>query len=372
MDFNFSDDQRQLANAVRRFIDRSYTFDSRRNGIQAAPGYSEAAWKTLVELGLTALPIPEAQGGFDGTAVDMMVVMQELGRGLLVEPYIATMIGAYALRLAGSQETSMARVARGDLKLAAAFHEYHARHDFQSVRVTASNGELNGKKTIVSHGGQADKLIVSARHHGTDTDPCGISLYLVDSTAPGLTIADYRTIDNLRAADITFQNTPGILLGESGGAWPLVERITDYAALLLCSEAIGIIDALNAATFEYAKARRQFGAPIASFQALRHRMVDMTVHAEISRALTMLTAARFDAASDDERRRLVSAMKARVGLAARAIGQEAIQIHGGIGVTNELPAAHMFKRLTMLNTAYGDVDHHLSRFAFQTRQTETA
>ncbi|MGO4153428.1 acyl-CoA dehydrogenase family protein [Cupriavidus sp. YAF13] len=371
MNFNLSDEQKQLADAVHRFIDKDYDFETRKKGIKAEAGHSDAAWGALVELGLTALPVPEAQGGFSGTPIDMMVVMQELGRGLVVEPYFATVVAAYALKLAGGQDALLEQVAGGELKLATAFNEPHARYALNDVRVTAKGGKLNGRKVVTIHGAQAGKLVVSARTSGADADTNGISLFLVDPKAAGVSITDYRTIDNLRAADITFKDAQGELLGTEGAAFALIEQVADYAAVLLCAEAVGVMDTLNAATLEYAKTRQQFGVPIARFQALQHRMVEMFIHAEQSRSITLLAAAKFDEASPEERRRFASAAKARVGQAARSVGQEAVQIHGGMGVTDELPAAHMFKRLTLINTTFGDVDHHLSRFAAQPGFLET-
>lgn len=365
MNFNLSDEQKQLADAIHRFIDKSYDFETRKKGIQTSAGHSDSAWGALVELGLTALPVPEAQGGFSGKAVDMMVVMQELGRGLVVEPYLATVVAAHALKLAGGQEALLEQVAGGELKLATAFNEPQARYALNDVRVTAKDGKLNGRKVVAIHGAQADKLVVSARTGGAEADLDGISLFQVDVKGAGVSVTDYRTIDNLRAADIQFQDAPATLLGSAGKAWPIIEESADYAAVLLCAEAVGVMDTLNAATLEYAKTRQQFGVPIARFQALQHRMVEMFIHAEQSRSITLLAAARFEESSPEERRRFASAAKARVGQAARAVGQEAVQIHGGMGVTNELPAAHMFKRLTLINTTFGDVDHHLGRFAAQ-------
>ncbi|WP_423196535.1 MULTISPECIES: acyl-CoA dehydrogenase family protein [unclassified Cupriavidus] len=365
MDFNLSDEQKQLADAVRRFIDKSYDFESRRATYRSGTGTSERAWGALVELGLTALPVPEAQGGFAGSAVDMMVVQQELGRGLVIEPYFATVVAAHALRLAGGQEALLEQVATGEVKLATAFNEPHARYALNDVRVTATGGRLDGRKVVVIHGGQADRLVVSARTAGAEADTAGISLFLVDARGSGVSIEDYRTIDNLRAADITFTDAPATPIGPDGQGWEILDATADYAAVLLCAEAVGIIDTLNQATLEYAKTRQQFGTPIGRFQALQHRMVEMFIHAEQARSITLLAAARFDEASPEERRRYVSAAKARVGQAARAVGQEAVQIHGGMGVTDELPAAHMFKRLTLINTTFGDVDHHIGRFAAQ-------
>lgn len=372
MNFNLSDEQKQLADAVRRFIDKSYDFESRKKNVKAEGGYGAAAWGALVELGLTALPVPEAQGGFSGTAIDMMVVQQELGRGLVVEPYFATVVAAHALKLAGGQDALLEQVAGGEVKLATAFNEPQARYELNNVRVTAKGGKLNGRKVVVIHGAQADKLVVSARTSGAESDKNGISLYLVDTKGAGVTVKDYRTIDNLRAADVSFQDAPATLLGTEGKGWDVLEATADYAAVLLCAEAVGVIDTLNAATLEYAKTRQQFGVPIARFQALQHRMVEMFIHAEQSRSITLLAAAKFEESTPEERRRYVSAAKARVGQAARAVGQEAVQIHGGMGVTDELPAAHMFKRLTLINTTFGDVDHHLGRFASQPGFQEAA
>lgn len=253
------------------------------------------------------------------------------------------------------------------MKLAIAFHERQSRYELFNVTTRAaqqgSGWALTGEKTVVVHGAQAGKLIVSARTGGEARDTAGLSLFLVDHDAAGVTVKDYRTIDNLRAADIRFDNAPATLLGKVGEAWETIDAVADLGCVLLCAEAIGLIDALNAATLEYTKTRQQFGVPIARFQALQHRMVDMFIHAEQARSITYLAAAHFEDGDAEARRRYVSAAKARVGQAARDVGQEAVQLHGGMGVTNELPAAHMFKRLTMINTTLGDVDHHLARFA---------
>ncbi len=370
MDFSFTDEQKQLADAVRRFIDKAYGFEARNKVVYSAEGVSQAHWDALAELGLTALPVPQAQGGFDGRAMDLLVVMQELGRGQVVEPYAATVLGTQALKLAGGQAALLEQVAGGALKLAVAFGEPQSRYELFNVttRATQQGGgwTLSGAKAVAVHGAQADKLVVSARTGRMDDgarDTSGLSLFLVDRDATGVTVKDYRTIDNLRAADIRFDHAPATLLGQAGEAWAIIDAVADFGCVLLCAEAVGLIDALNAATLEYTKTRQQFGVPIARFQALQHRMVDMFIHAEQARSITYLAAAHFEDGDAEVRRRYVSAAKARVGQAAREVGQEAVQLHGGMGVTNELPAAHMFKRLTMINTTLGDVDHHLARFA---------
>jgi alkylation response protein AidB-like acyl-CoA dehydrogenase len=373
MDFNFKEEQQQFADALRRWVDKDYGFETRRKIIHSEAGVSEQAWATLVELGMLALPVPEEQGGFNGTAVDMMLVMQELGRGLLVEPYFATVLGAQFLKLAGGQHGMLERVAVGELKLACALGEQQSRHALHDVLTVAdAGGAITGRKSVVLHGGQADAFIVSARSSGGRHDTDGISLYLVPRAAAGVRVTDYRTIDGQRAATVEFDGAGGTLLGARDEGWPLLEAAADYGAALLCAEAVGAMDAIFAATLEYLKTRQQFGAPIGKFQALQHRMADMFIHLEQARSMAMLAAVK--AGSDDvgERRRVVSAAKVRVGQAARFVGQQAVQLHGGMGVTDELPAAHYFKRLAMIEFTLGDVDHHLERFIAQPGFRETA
>jgi alkylation response protein AidB-like acyl-CoA dehydrogenase len=365
MNFTFTDEQQQFADALRRYLDKSYGFEARQAIVYSDSGVSDTHWQGFAELGLTALPVPEAQGGFDGGAVDMLVAMQELGRALVVEPYWATAVGIEALRLAGTGDGDDAalleRAAQGELKLAVAFHEPHARYDLFAVQTTATRAgdsfTLAGTKSVVQHGAQADSWIVPARLDGE------IALFVVTRDAAGAQITDYRTIDGQRAATLTFSNTPARrLAGRHAGAAAL-EHIADYGTLLLCAEAVGALDALNHATVEYTKTRQQFGMPIARFQALQHRMVEMLIHAEQARSITYLAAVRYASPDADERRRAISAAKARVGEAARFVGQQAVQLHGGMGVTNEVAAAHLFKRLSIIETTLGDVDHHLARFA---------
>ncbi|MDR6411208.1 acyl-CoA dehydrogenase family protein [Paraburkholderia terricola] len=371
MDFNFNDEQQQFADALRRYLDKNYGFEARQAIVRSECGVSEAHWAAFTELGLTALPVPEAQGGFNGGPIDMLVVMQELGRALVVEPYWATAVGIEALRLAGTGEgedaSLLARVAQGEIKLAVAFHEPHARYDLFEIGTVATAASrqggqggqytLSGTKSVVLHGAQADYWIVPARLNGE------IALFVVAREAAGVTLTDYRTIDGQRAATLEFNGTPARrLAGKHAGAAAL-EHVADYGTVLLCAEAIGALDALNLATVDYTKTRQQFGQPIARFQALQHRMVEMLIHAEQARSITYLAAMRYTSEHADERRRAVSAAKVRVGQAARFVGQQAVQLHGGMGVTNEVAAAHLFKRLAIIETTLGDVDHHLARFA---------
>jgi alkylation response protein AidB-like acyl-CoA dehydrogenase len=372
MDFNFTQEQQQFADALQRWAAKDYGFEQRKRIIHSAAGVSAEAWSALTELGLTPLPIPEAQGGFNGSAIDMLVVMQELGRALVVEPYWATALGAEFLQRAGGHEDLLEKVAAGELKLASALGERQSRHDLFDIATQAQANAggylLNGTKTVVIHGAQADALIVSARSGGDRRDTDGISLFVVPAGAAGVVRRDYRTIDGQRAADISLQDAQvpaAALLGTAGAGWELLDAAADYGATLLCAEALGLMEALHAATLEYLKTRQQFGVPIGKFQVLQHRMAEMFMQLEQARSLAMLAAVK--AASDDvvERRRTVSAAKAKVGQAAKFIGQQAVQLHGGMGVTNELPAAHYFKRLAMIELTLGDTDHHLARFAAQ-------
>ncbi|OWW19353.1 acyl-CoA dehydrogenase family protein [Noviherbaspirillum denitrificans] len=370
MDFNYTPEQQQFRDALRRFIDKDYTFEHRNKIVHSEKGVSDEAWATLAELGMTALPVPEEQGGFNGSAVDMMVVMQELGRGIVIEPYFATVLGVQFLKLAGGHDELLEQVAGGGLKLAAALGEKQSRHELFDIAATAkadSDGYvLNGTKTVVIHGAQADKIIVSARTSGGQRDTEGVSLFLVDGDAAGVTRKDYRTIDCQHAADITFANVrvpASALLGKAGAGWEILDAAADYGCALLCAEAVGAMDALNGATLEYLKTRQQFGVPIGKFQALQHRMAEMFMQAEQARSMATLAAVKVSSPDANERRRNVSAAKARVGQALKYVGQQAVQLHGGMGVTNELPAAHHFKRLTMIELTLGDTDHHLARFA---------
>ena len=369
MDFNFTQEQQQFADALRRWVDKDYGFETRKKIVHSEKGVSDEAWATLVELGMTALPIPEEQGGFNGSAIDMMVVMHEMGRGLVVEPYLATVIGAEFLKRGGGHDDLLEKIASGEAKLASALGEKQSRYELFDVATTAkADGGgfvLNGSKAVVIHGGQADTLIVSARTSGAQRDTDGISLFVVPADATGVTRRDYRTIDCQHAADITFADVKlpaASLLGKLDAGWSTLDAVSDYAAALLCAEAVGAMEALNGATLEYLKTRQQFGVPLGKFQALQHRMAEMYMEMEQARSMATLVAVKVGSSDDNERRRIASAAKARVGQAMKVVGQQAVQLHGGMGVTDELPAAHHFKRLTMIEASFGDIDHHLARF----------
>jgi alkylation response protein AidB-like acyl-CoA dehydrogenase len=374
MDFNFKEEQLQFADALKRWVAKDYSFEERARIIGSPAGVSDPAWATLAELGMTALPIPEQQGGFSGSAVDMFVVMQELGRGLVVEPYFATVLGAEFLKLGGGHEALLEQLASGELKLACALGERQSRHDLADIATTAmtdSDGDgyrINGRKTVVLHGGQAGSAVVSTRSAGSQRGQAGITLFVLPLATLGVTVTDYRTLDGLRAADVNFDNVSvpaSAMVGAPGAGWDILELAADYGAGLLCAEALGVMEALFAATLDYLKTRNQFGAPIGKFQALQHRMADMFIHLEQARSMALLAAVKLGSSDPAERRRAVAAAKFRVGQAMKFIGQQAVQLHGGMGVTDELPAAHYFKRLTMIELTLGDSDHHLRRFMAQ-------
>lgn len=382
MDFNFSDEQRQFRDSLERYVRQAYGFEKRREIIRSERGYSPEVWQQLAEIGALAIALPEAHGGFGGGAFDTQLVMEALGRGIVVEPYLATVVlGAGLIADAGSaaqQAELLPQVAGGELLLALAHGEPGSRYELANVATTArrdgSDYVLDGRKAVVLHGDVADRILVSARTRGAARDADGVSLFLVDAQAAGLTRLGYPTQDGQRAAELTLSKVrvpQSALIGTEHAALPAIEKAQDRAIAALCAEAVGNMAALIEATVGYLKTRKQFGVAIGSFQALQHRAVDMYLHAEQARSMAYLAAAKLDA-SPDERRQAISAAKVLVNQSARFVGQQAIQLHGGIGVTDELPVSHYFKRLTMITMLFGDVDHHLDRFGAGLAASEAA
>jgi pimeloyl-CoA dehydrogenase small subunit len=374
MNFELSEEQQMLAETIRRFVATHYNFDARAKILASPAGHSEDVWAAIAEMGLLGLPFDEAHGGFGGTTVDVMLVMEAIGEGLLVEPYLATVgLGGRFVAQAGSkaqQERILPPLIQGKHALAFAHTEPGARYDLRQVGLRARrSGEgwvLDGDKRMVLHGGGADTLVVSARTAGADTDAAGITLFLVPRTAPGVSVKESRTIDSLRTADIQLAGVtvgPDALLGRDGEGFSVIEEVVDYATALLCAEAVGAIRYANEATLEYLKTRRQFGVPIGSFQALQHRMVEMMISYEQARSMAYLACVKIDTADAAERRRVISAAKIKIADACRHVSQEAVQLHGGMGMTEELKISHTFRRLTMLAQTFGDAEHHLERFA---------
>lgn len=368
MDFNYTDEQNALRDTLTRFIAKDYGFEQRRALAKSDAGFSRDHWKQFAELGLLALPFPEDFGGMNGNAVDTMLVMESFGRGLVLEPYLATVVVAGGLiRDAGSaaqKEALLPAIAGGELMLALAHYEPGARYEVSRVDTAAKadggGWKLSGAKAVVLGGGAADKLLVSANTGK------GISLFLVDAKAAGVSVRSYMTQDGARAAEVRLDNVAvgaDALVGAQDGALPAIERALDYGIAAMCAESVGIMTTLDEATLEYLKTRKQFGQPIGRFQALQHRMVDMVIATEQSRSMAMMAAVKADSPDPAERRRAISAAKAYIGQQARFVGQQAVQLHGGMGVVDELNVSHYFKRLTMIELTFGNTDHHLGLFS---------
>lgn len=374
MDFEFSDEQRLLKESIDRLAAQEYDFDARQRYLEEEAGWSRTLWQKYAELGLLALPFDEDYGGINGSAVETMIAMEAFGRQLMLEPYFATVIlGGNLLKLGGSsaqRRNLIPRVADGSLLLAFAQAETQSRYALSDVTTTASRSgkswRLNGKKRFVLHGDCADQLIVSARTDGAPQDRHGMSLFLVDTNSPGVLRRTYPTQDRLRAADIEFENVSvdaDAILGEPGEAAGLVEKVVHIAIAALCAEAVGAMEKVHQITVDYLKTRKQFGVTIGSFQALQHRAVDMLVMLEQARSMAYLAAMRADDNDDVERARAIAAAKIQIGKSARFVGQQAIQLHGGIGMTEECHAGHYFRRLSMIEIQFGDTDHHLRTLA---------
>lgn len=373
MNFDYTEEQQLLANSVHQFLSKDYTFEARKEIIESQAGYSDQVWETFAQMGLLGIPFSPDFGGFGGTAVDLMPVMEAIGDALVVEPFLSSVCLAGRLLAEGGNDSQrleiLPAVVEGKCKLAFAQTERGARYDLANIKCRAQrSGEgylVDGEKCVVLNADSADKIVVSARTSGGVSDPQGISLFMIDKAVPGLTLRSYRTIDNLRAADIAFDGTPipaTALLGTEGQALPLIEEVVDYATALLCAEAIGAIKYANDSTLEYLKTRKQFGVPIGSFQALQHRMVDMTIAYEQARSMACLACVKAESGDANERRRTVSAAKIHIADTCRLVSQEAVQLHGGMGMTEELKVSHTFRRLTMIAQVFGDADHHLERF----------
>ena len=373
MDFDYSEEQRLLDETVRRLVKDEYEFADRKKYLAEPQGFSAALWAKYAELGLLGLPFAEEYGGFGGGGIETMIVMEAFGRGLALEPYLATVVlsgGLIALAGSDGQKSDiLPEVAAGKMMLAFAPGERHSRYDFAQVETSAKPQGggfiLNGHKSVVLHGGAAHKLIVSARTAGSGNDKNGLSLFIVDRDAKGVTVRDYPTVDGLRAADVTLSNVSvgaDALLGPRDNAYPLIVCAADRAVAALCAEAVGIMETLNAMTLDYIKTRKQFGVAIGSFQVLQHRMVDMLINAEQAKSMEILAAMSIDSNDQRERERAVSAAKVQIGQSGRFVGQQAIQLHGGIGMTDEYAAGHYFKRLSSIEHTFGDTDYHLDRF----------
>ena len=374
MDFSHSEEQRQLGDSVRRFVERHYDFDARRRIVESPTGCSQDVWRALAELGVLALSLPVDDGGFGGGAVDVMPFMNAVGEALIVEPYVATLVAARVVARSASEALRavlLEGVSEGRSMMTFAHAERGARHDVHRVETRARRTDggylIDGEKSVVAGAPCADRFIASARLRSGVGDPDDVALFVVDASAPGVSMLAYRTLDDRRAADVRFD---GVRVGESArigtdsDAFAIIEDALDYGTALVCAEAVGVLRYANDATLEYMKSRRQFGVPIASFQALQHRLVDMFVMCEQAASMALLASAAVDGENDAVRRkRTVSAAKLRVSETCRRVSQEAVQLHGGMGMSDEMKISHTFRRLTVIAQEFGDVDHHLERFA---------
>jgi pimeloyl-CoA dehydrogenase small subunit len=374
MDFDLTDEQRLLSDSIGRLLADTYSFEKRRAVLREPEGYAAALWARYAELGLLGLPFAEDFGGFGGGAVEIMLVMEAFGRVLALEPYLATVVlGGTALRLAGSrdqQEALLPEVAAGSLKLAFAHGERQARYDLTDVMTTAvaagGGYVLEGGKSVVLHGDGADKLIVSARTSGARGAASGISLFLVDATANGVARRGYALRDGTRAAEISLsavQVGADDLLGAKGEAFPVIKRIVEAGIAAMCAEAVGAMDSMQTMTLDYLKTRQQFGKPIGENQVLQHRSAEMLVALESARGMAMLAAMMVDEPDAAERERNIAMAKVGVGQAARFVSQQSIQLHGGIGMTEEYAIGHFFRRVMVIEHLFGDAAHHLNRLA---------
>ncbi|HEY2619208.1 MAG TPA: acyl-CoA dehydrogenase family protein [Acetobacteraceae bacterium] len=371
MDFDLTDEQRLLKDSVDRLIGDQYQFEQRKKYMAEPDGWSRAVWQQYAEIGLLGLPFAEAHGGFGGGAVETMIVLEAFGRGLVLEPYFATVIlGGGLLRRAATpaqQQALLPQLAQGKLKLAFAHVERQSRYDLADVATTArqdgANWVLDGAKSVVLHGDCADRLLVTARVSGDRRDRRGVGLFLVDPAAAGVSRRGYPTQDGLRAAEVTLSGVRVAQDDVMQDALPAIEHVVDEAIAALCAEAVGTMQAMHETTLEYLKTRQQFGRPIGQFQVLQHRSVDMLVALEQARSMAMFAAVMAGEENAAERRRAIAAAKVQIGRSGRHIGQEAIQLHGGIGMTMEYKVGHYFKRMTMIDKLFGDADVHLETLA---------
>ncbi|OGA60628.1 MAG: hypothetical protein A3G81_09170 [Betaproteobacteria bacterium RIFCSPLOWO2_12_FULL_65_14] len=355
MNFDYSEEQQLLADSVRRFLEKDYGFEARRKIVASSEGCSPQVWARFAETGLTGLPFPADYGGFGGGAIDLMGIMEAFGEALVVEPYLPTLMGGYVVARSPQAKAVLPAVVEGRTKLAFAHGEKGARYDLSRVDTTARrSGDawvIDGEKAAVLGAPLADKLVVSA------STSEGIRLFLLDRPQ----VKAYTTLDEMRAADVLFK---GARAEPLGGDLALVEEVTDFATALVCAEAVGAMKFACETTLEYLKTRKQFGVPIGTFQALQHRMVDMFIACEQARSMACLACSKLDQSENaTDRSRAVSAAKIKIADNARHISQESVQLHGGMGMSEELKVSHTFRRLTVIAGQFGDADHHLARFA---------
>lgn len=373
MNFDFSEEQKLLQDSVARFIEDNYTLDKRQKSANSAIGFSKDHWATMAELGWLGATLPESLGGFDGNQIDTMLIMEQFGKGLVVEPFFASVVlGAKALALGGSEAintTILPKVIDGSVQLALAYAEEQARFDLHDVTTSANKGSdgfvLSGHKSMVQNAETANFLIVSARTNGAQVDENGVSLFLVDMGAAGVERSNFPTIDGLRASEVTFKDVhvpSENLIGPLDQGYPILRSVANDGILALCAEAVGAMEVLYKDTVDYTQQREQFDHPLSEFQVLQHRMVDMFM--EYEQCKSLLYRATLEVAQDGiDAQKTVHALKYLVGKNGSFIGENAVQLHGGMGVTEELRIGHYFKRLVVIDAQFGNSDYHLQQFA---------
>ena len=373
MDFNFNEEQTLIQSQVAQFIQRDYEWEKRQVLVASDLGFSSENWKTFAELGWLGISLSEKSGGFGGSALESMIIMEEFGKGLVVEPFLETVILCSGLIDSCGNEEQKANllgpVISGEMHLALGFTEPQSRFNLADVTTEAKkkNGDylVSGFKSVVMNGPNADKLIISARTSGKQDDKEGISLFVIDRNLEGVSLRNYPTVDGRRASEVTLENViipSSSLLSEEGKGFQHLEGAIDRATLSICAEAVGAMEVLYKATVEYTKTREQFGQAIGKFQVLQHRMVDMFMEYEQSKSLLYMATIKNVEGSKDAKK-AISGLKYQVGKAAKFIGQQSVQLHGGMGVTEELNVGHFFKRLTTIITIFGNTDYHLKRYS---------
>ena len=378
MDFDLTEEQRLLRDSVERLLADHYGFDKRRSYLAQPEGWSRGLWAQYAELGLLGLSFPEDYGGFGGGPIEVMLVMEAFGRVLALEPYLATVVlGGTAMRLAGGEEqkaSMLPQIAEGELILAFAHGERQSRYDLTDVLTTAkpksSGWVLDGAKSVVLHGDSAQRLILSARNSGERDDPDGITLFLVNAASNGVARRAYPMRDGTRAAEISLSGVEvgeEDVLGEPGAAFPIIERVVEAGIAATAAEAVGAMETMQAMTLEYLRTRQQFGRPIGQNQALQHRATEMLMELERGRSMAMLAAMMVEEPDPAERAHNIAMAKVGVGQASKFVSQNAIQLHGGIGMTEEYAVGHYFRRCMVIEHTFGDTAHHLSRLAEQVR-----
>jgi alkylation response protein AidB-like acyl-CoA dehydrogenase len=372
MDFTFNEEQSLIQDQVDQFVQKEYDWETRQSLSNSELGFGEDNWKKFAELGWLGISVSEDSGGFGGSAIESMLIMEAFGKGLVVEPFLETVIMAGGLiddHGSDQQKSSFLEPAiAGEMHLALAYAEPQSRFNLSDVvteaKADGDNFIINGYKSVVMNGPSADQIIVSARTSGTQLDENGISLFIIDANASGLDKTNYKTVDGRRASDITFENvsvSKENLIGDQDKGFEILDSAIDKAILAISAEAVGAMEVLYKTTVEYTKTREQFGTAIGKFQVLQHRMVDMFMEYEQCKSLLYMATMKHEEKAEDAKK-AISGLKYQVGKAGKFIGQQAVQLHGGMGVTDELNVGHYFKRLTTVGTIFGNTDYHLKKY----------